>query len=93
MLLLFYLVAGFSYSDQCPANFTAHMSQCKQQFLYDTSLMFHEFNDLVADGNRKDVRQACRYKHTTRNNINSVSLRQLAYETRNNNIFVCSNNK
>ena len=59
-MFLYVFFAGFSYTAQCPANFTAHMSQCKQQFLYDRPLEFHEANDLVADGNRKKVRAACR---------------------------------
>ena len=67
MQLLFFIAEclwsvnlGFRYSDVCPVDYADKMETCKEEYLDKTLLTFHDENDLVAAGRKRDVREACR---------------------------------
>ncbi len=52
--------AVFKYGNECPRNLTLEMDQCTSQHLGKTLMLFHRANDLVVDGNTRNLKRACR---------------------------------
>ena len=51
----------FKYDERCPADLAERLDECRESYLEDSQLTFHDDNDLIADGRRKDIRRACKY--------------------------------
>lgn len=53
--------AAFRYDQSCPQTFLTDMDKCLHENLQDDNMLyFNGDNDLVVDGNAKDVKKACR---------------------------------
>lgn len=51
----------FKYDERCPADLAERLDECRGSYLEDSQLTFHDDNDLIADGRRRDIRRACKY--------------------------------